>query len=157
MPPFSHLEWKVPYEPGTLEAKAEGVNQTAESRLETTGAPAEVVLSPDRTTIDADGRDVSVVAVAIADDQGRTVPTANNLVQFHIDGDAKIIGVGNGQPNSLEPDKAEKRSAFNGLCMVLVQAGRNPGGIHLTASSGGLRAGDTTIITRKSEPIPELQ
>ena len=60
------------------------------------------------------------------------------LFRFHISGNGKIIGVGNGDPSSHEPDKADKRRAFNGLCMVVVQAQKQAGEIRLEASSPGL-------------------
>jgi hypothetical protein len=37
-----------------------------------------VVLKPDRGQIDANGEDISMVAVEIQDRQGRVVPVANN-------------------------------------------------------------------------------
>ncbi|HUB26708.1 MAG TPA: beta-galactosidase GalA [Tepidisphaeraceae bacterium] len=158
MPVNGHLEWKVPYAPGTLEAH--GINadgQTIVTKIETTGAPAKIVLTPDRTTIDADGQDVSVVTVAIADDQGRIVPTANNLVKFAIDGGGKIIGVGNGNPSSHEPDKAEQRMAFNGLCMAIVQSGKSSGTIHLTATADGLAPATAAINAQQAEITPFVQ
>jgi beta-galactosidase len=60
---------------------------------------------------------VSIIRVAIKDDKGRVVPTANNMVKFSIAGPGRIIGTGNGNPTSYEPDKASQRMAFNGsLC-----------------------------------------
>jgi len=63
-----------------------------------------VHLNPDRAVIGADGQGVAVVTVAIADAQGRTVPTAGNLVRFSLEGPGRIIGVGNGDPSCHEPD-----------------------------------------------------
>lgn len=106
MPRDSHLEWKVPYEPGTLSAK--GYNEgklAAEAKEETAGEPASVVLSADRTGIKADGEDVSVVTVSVMDGEGRPVPTAANEIQFSLEGPGRIIGVGNGDPISHEPDQ----------------------------------------------------
>lgn len=88
------------------------------------------------------------VEVGIVDDQNRNVPTAGNLVRFSIQGPAKILGVGNGDPTSGESVKGTQRSAFNGLCMVLVQTTRTPGDITLTAESDGLQA---TSVSLKSE------
>jgi beta-galactosidase len=101
----SHLQWNVNYVPGTLSAKGYKANQViAEEKVETTGAPAAVHLSPDRAAIHADGQDLSIITVAIVDAAGRTVPTANSLVSFELTGPGKIIGVGNGDPISHEPD-----------------------------------------------------
>ena len=105
MPKNSHLQWKVLYAPGALSAKGYKNGQVmAEEKIETTGAPAAIRLSADRAVIHADGKDICVVTVAIADPQGRVVPMANNLVYFELTGPGKIIGVGNGDPISHEPD-----------------------------------------------------
>jgi beta-galactosidase len=107
MPKNSHLEWMVKYAPGVVSAKgydAEG-KVIAETKVETTGDPATVQLMPDRSTINADGEDVSVITVSIADAQGRIIPVASNSVSFKLDGPGKIIGVGNGDPSSHEPDQ----------------------------------------------------
>jgi beta-galactosidase len=157
MPVNGHLEWKVPYTPGTLEARGSGNQQLVIATEQTTGAPAKISLTPDRATINADGQDVSVVTVAVADAQGLTVPTADNLVKFSIEGDGRIIGVGNGNPSSHEPDKAEQRKAFNGLCMVLVQAGKTGGPIRLTASGEGLTSTTAVITAAPAFPIPSVQ
>jgi len=101
----SKLSWQVKYAPGTLSAKGyNGGKLVAEQKVETTGAPAAVQLAPNRTTINADGEDVGVFTVAIADAQGRVVPTAGNKISFTLEGAGKIIGVGNGDPSCHEPD-----------------------------------------------------
>lgn len=106
MEPNGHLAWSVKYAPGTLLARGfRGGKETMFTKVETTGAPARISLAPDRATIQADGRDVSVIAVEIRDDAGRLVPTAGSRVTFAITGPGKIIGVGNGDPSSLEPDQ----------------------------------------------------
>jgi beta-galactosidase len=101
----SELKWSVAYAPGALSAKGfrNGV-EVAEVRDETTGDPEAIALAPDRASIDADGRDVSVVAVSIRDAQGRVVPVAANSVKFELDGPGRILGVGNGDPSCHEPD-----------------------------------------------------
>ena len=102
----SHLEWMVTYEPGTLLARGyRSAQEIAATKVETTGAPAAVQLIPDRTAIKADGEDVSVITVRVADTQGRMVPTANNTITFEITGPGRIVGVGNGDPSCREPDK----------------------------------------------------
>ena len=100
-----HLEWKVKYEPGTLLARGyKDGKEIATDRVETTGKPAAVQLTPDRAIIKADGEDISVITVQVNDAQGRMVPIAGNEITFGIQGPGKIIGVGNGDPSSHEPD-----------------------------------------------------
>jgi beta-galactosidase len=107
MPRNSHLEWKVAYQPGSLVARGFDAfgKQVASDAVETTGAPAAVQLIPSDPTIAADGAAVSVVTVRIDDAAGRMIPTAGNLVSFSVTGPGRIIGVGNGDPSSQEPDK----------------------------------------------------
>jgi beta-galactosidase len=101
----SQLKWKVKYAPGVLSAKGSKAGKVVvEERIETTGAPAAVQLHPDRPGIDANGEDISIVTVAVVDKEGRVVPVANNLISFELEGPGRILGVGNGNPSSHEPD-----------------------------------------------------
>jgi beta-galactosidase len=139
VPRHGHAQWQVKFAPGVLEARGYRDGKLIlTARRETTGAAAGIVLEPDRESLHADGRDLSVVAVRIVDDQRRTVPSADHEVSFAVRGPAALIGVGNGDPVSHEPDKAERRRAFNGLCMALVQTQRSSGEIVVEASSPGL-------------------
>ena len=102
----SHLEWPVKYAPGTLVARGfKDGKEIATAKVETTSAPAAIQITPQRATIKADGEDVSVINVQMNDAQGRLVPTAGNEITFVLTGPGKIIGVGNGDPSSHEPDK----------------------------------------------------
>jgi len=106
MKPNSKLSWQVKYAPGTLSAKGfdDAGNVIAETKVETTGDPAAVQLTPNRAIINADGEDVSVVTVSVTDAQGRVVPVAGNKINFDLAGAGKILGVGNGDPSCHEPD-----------------------------------------------------
>ena len=102
----SELRWKVAYAPGTLSAKGfRAGSMVAQASVETSGAATSVALMADRVAIDADGRDVAVLTVSVIDGQGRVVPTASNSVRFTVDGPGRIVGVGNGDPSSHEPDQ----------------------------------------------------
>jgi beta-galactosidase len=144
--PYKKLIWSVVYKPGKLEAKGyKGGKLITKDIVETTAAPAELTLSSDVNTLKADGCDVSVIKVTIKDDKGRIVPTANNLVKFSIEGPGRIIGTGNGNPTSYEPDKASQRMAFNGYCLILVQSYKKAGEIKLKASSETLKGSEVVI------------
>ena len=105
MEPNGHLSWNVEYKPGTLLARGyRGGKEIATTKGETTDAPAAVTLAPDRTKLVADGRDVSVITVEARDAKNRLVPTAAVPVTFSVRGPGRIIGVGNGDPSSHEPD-----------------------------------------------------
>jgi beta-galactosidase len=139
----SHLEWKVPYESGILEARGMRNGKQMVTKIETTGQPVRIRMAADRTLIQADGEDVTVVAVTALDDKGREVPVAENLIRFDLNGKGKIIGVGNGDPSSHEPDKylvgQYQRRLFNGKCQVIIQSLKEAGTFELKAMSDGLK------------------
>lgn len=142
MPRNSHLQWQVNYEPGIVEAVAYKNGKKLTSKVETTSYATKVVAVADKNSVKADGKDGIIVNISIVDEQGREVPNANNRVYFSLQGDAKIIGVGNGDPSSHEADQCEKglwqRSAFNGKCQVILQAGKTNGALKLEITSNGL-------------------
>ncbi|MGH7950556.1 MAG: beta-galactosidase GalA [Limisphaerales bacterium] len=150
MPRYSHLQWNVKYEPGTLSAKGydDKGNVIAETKIETTGEPAAIMLEPDRTNLTADGQDVSLVTVKIVDSQGRTVPVADNEVTFDVTGAGHLLGLGNGNPTCHESDKGKQRRAFNGLCLAIVESSRTPGAITIQADSPELKSATVTIEAR---------
>jgi beta-galactosidase len=110
MPVNSHLEWQVPYTPGTLEAVGytDGKKITTDN-VKTTGEPAAIALSADKPAIKADKEDIAMVTIQVNDKNKLRVPIADNDITFSISGPGKIIGVGNGNPTSLEPDKFLER------------------------------------------------
>jgi fibronectin type 3 domain-containing protein len=150
----NHLEWNVPWTSGTLKAVGYSHLMPIITNMWTTSwTPTAIALRPDRSTILADGRDVSVITVAALDAQGNVVPTASNTVSFSVSG-GTIIGVGDGDPASHESDKGTQRSLFNGLAQVIVQSTNVPGSITLTASSSGLPTTNVTIIETTSAQPP---
>jgi beta-galactosidase len=155
MEPNSHLEWKVPYRPGILEARGMRNGKQLVTRIETTGKQVRIKMSADRSLIHADGEDISVVTVVALDEKGREVPVADDLIQFDLKGKGKIIGVGNGDPSSHEPDKyivgQYQRRLFNGKCQVIVQSLKEAGGFELTASREGLKSESVSV---KTEAVP---
>ena len=113
MPRYSHLRWSVPYAPGTLTAKAyQKGRQVAVQSVTTTAAPTKVVARPDKTALNADGSDISVVWVQVSDKKGRPVPTADNLIDLKVSGPIRLIGVGNGDPGSHEADRPAERHRY---------------------------------------------
>ncbi|HZZ29334.1 MAG TPA: beta-galactosidase GalA [Pirellulales bacterium] len=155
--PRKHLEWTVTYAPGTLLARGfKHSVQTIEDKVETTGAASQLRLAADRTQINGNGEDVAVVTVDVSDEQGRKVPTADNMVTFAINGPAKIIGVGNGNPSSHEADKTSERLLFNGLAQVIVQSDVGAGEVHLTAKGKGLKPAVLMLNVTATAPRPAV-
>jgi beta-galactosidase len=143
---FNKLDWEIVYNPGKLEARGyKGGKVVTKEVTETTLDPSQIALISDCHTLKADGCDVAVIRVLIKDSKGRVVPIADNLIKFSIEGPGRIIGTGNGNPTSHEPDKASQRLAFNGYCLVLVQTNKEAGVIRLKATSDKLK-GDEVIL-----------
>jgi beta-galactosidase len=160
VPHLGHVQWKVRYEPGAIEARGFKNGKVAlTEKRETTGPAVAIRLTTDRTEINADGEDVAIVKVEVLDKDGRAVPTANNLIGFNVSGEGKLIGVGNGDPNCQESDKEPKRSLFNGLAQVILQASRKAGALEIEAVKLGwegpaLTQAKLTIATKAVEPRP---
>ena len=141
------LMWQVPYAPGTLRAVGYSKGaQIATDEVRTAGAPAKIVLSPDRASIGADGDDLSFVTVRVEDRNGVFCPLADNLVQFKLEGAGKIAAVDNGNAATVESFQADHRKAFSGMALVIVRSERGRAGrIRLAASADGLQPAETEI------------
>ena len=146
MPPNGHLEWEVPYAPGRLLAKASTDGHVvATDQVETVGPPASIQLAADRRELIADGEDTIVVPVSILDAQGRLVANASNRMLFQLEGNGRLLGVGNGNPADHDPDRASQRNAFNGHCLAVIQAGSRPGVLRLTVTAPRLKSATLTF------------
>jgi beta-galactosidase len=143
-----HLNWDVPYEPGTLKAVGTKDGQVAATfEISTAGEPFALALSVDRNTIAANRRDVAHLTVQVLDENSRLVPIADNDIAFSVEGEGTLIGVDNGNPRSHEDFKSSHRKAFNGLCLALVRVTGKPGQIRVTAQSPSLRGAAVTLTS----------
>ena len=155
---FMGVEWQIPYTPGTLEAVGKkGGKEIARFSVQTTGEPVALKLTPDRKSIAGNGADALPITVSIVDAQGREVPTANTPVTFELNGPGAIIGHGNGDNTSHDPEKGNKRSLFNGLAQVIIQSQRDVSGtILFTATSSGLKPAEARIEVSQAPSIPAV-
>lgn len=151
MPRNRHLAWSVPYAPGRIEARGfDRGRPTATSVRETAGRAAAVTLTADRRMPRADGDDVVMLRAEVVDARGRPVPDAADLLRFAVSGDAEVIGVGNGDPTSLEADAASERHAFHGLAQAIVRVGERGGPILASVTAPGLRGDTLRLIGMKA-------
>ena len=145
MPKDGHLSWTAVYKPGYMEAR--GFNSKGRrvktERIETTGPAERIAIQADRTTLKADGQDVSIVTIDLRDRRGRVVPDACEEVQLEVSGPVRILGVGNGDPAwqaQEQPTERDSRTfsvrTFNGLAQVILQATREAGAATLTGTMG---------------------
>ncbi len=144
------LRWEVPYEAGEIKVVGyNGGKPVSEKSIRTASEPAIIKLSADRTTIDADGRDLSYVTIRVEDKDGNLCPMADNLINFSVEGAGKLIAVGNGNSASLESFQAPHIKAFSGMCVAILrsEAGES-GDMTLTATSDGLSNGVVSVETK---------
>jgi beta-galactosidase len=164
MPARRHVAWpKVRYAAGELTLRAYAAPDAdgrralvATDSVVTTGPPVALALDLDQGGggLAADGDDVALVRVSLVDAAGRVVRDASAPVAFALSGPGKLIGVANGDPASHEPDKAARRTAFNGLARAIVQSlPGQPGTVTLTASTSGALTGATVQIPVRAATV----
>ncbi|WP_136606238.1 Ig-like domain-containing protein [Paenibacillus dokdonensis] len=145
----TYLEWSVPFQAGTLEAvaKDEQGKVVARDEVVTAGEPASVRLTADRQVIEADGADLSFITADIVDSKGNIVPTADNQLQFSISGKGSLAGVDNGNAASAERYKDNKRKAFSGKALAILQSDQKAGEITLNVTAAGLRGDSVKVFS----------
>lgn len=143
MPHNGHLEWITEYQAGELKAVAYRKGRKIEAVIETTDDAYQIVATPCRSSLAADGQDAVIVNFLVKDRNGREVPDASHLIHFKLTGDASILGVGNGNMESLEDERClngdYKRKLFNGKCQIVVRSGKSAENIEIEATGEGLQ------------------
>ena len=150
-------EWQVPFEAGVISAVAYRSGEiVARTERKTAGKAVAVRLSADRPWLMADGHDAVPVNVSLVDADGNTLPTATSHVAFTVEG-GKVLGTGNGDPNSHENDTLPERDLFAGLAQVIVGRATEPGTpLSLTATVEGLPPVTLTLNTLEGSGMPAL-
>ena len=147
-------EWQVDFEPGVLSAVGYNKGKAVLNvERRTAGAPAALRLVADRAVLHNAGGDTVPVRVSVVDANGIEVPNADQLVRFALEGDGAIVGVGNGDPNSHEPEHLPYRRLFAGLCQVLVSADTGAKKMKLIATCDGLVSAEVTFEIEE-RPVP---
>ncbi|WP_281753010.1 beta-galactosidase GalB [Neptunitalea chrysea] len=143
-----HVMWRIPYEAGTLKAisRKDG-KKVLEKIVKTADKPAKLQLSADRSSIIADGNDLSFITVEITDIDNVLHPTANNEIYFSVKGPGEIVGVASGDPTNHESFKGTQHRALNGKCLVIIQSTDKAGQIEVTAKAEGLQENTISIKT----------
>jgi beta-galactosidase len=145
-----HVGWRVPYQKGTLKAISYGNGkEILIKEIKTGGDPASIRLTADRQTIAADGKDLSFVEVEALDAEGNVVPTANEFIQFYVEGEGTIVGTDNGDPTDPNSLKKTARKLFNGKALAVIQSSNKAGIVNLKAKSEKLKSTSIEIKTEK--------
>jgi beta-galactosidase len=138
--------FELPYQPGIL--KAVGVEDGKEletMQLETAGDPASIKLSADRSTIHADGQDLSFIQVDVLDKQGRLQPNADELISFTLTGPGTVAGLGNAWLKSTELFQGTTCHVYHGRALIVLRGSNTAGTLNLKADSPGLASFSVAI------------
>jgi len=147
-----HMSWDVPYEPGVLRAVGKVNDEVVVTReVRTAGEAAALRVRVDRSQIYSAIRDVAHVEVEVVDAAGVVVPESDHLVQFKVDGPARLLAVGNGDPTDYSSYQAPERRAFHGMLMGMIQSTDEVGQVRVTARAEGLESASVGITVVPAE------
>ena len=137
------------YQPGEVKVVAydKDGNAVAEQVVRTAGKPHHIELVADRSTIKADGRDLSFITVRVVDKDGNLCPDAQHLVEYSVKGAGFYRAGASGNPVSLELFHEPRMKVFNGMMTAIVQSNETAGEITLTAKAKGLKSAKIVIKT----------
>lgn len=139
----------VPYEAGELKAVARKDGKDVETKiLKTTGNPAKIRLTADRSELKASRNDLSYVTVEVIDEAGALIPNANLPIRFKVEGAGELAAVENGDPADMKSFRSPQVTSFNGRCLVILRPTGTSGEIKLKAESAGLTEAEITVMTK---------
>lgn len=159
-----YATFNVPYAEGTLTAKAfkeDGTTQITDkidgrTFVETTGDPAKLDVSVDRTEITADGKDLSYVTIDVEDEAGKFVNGEEPAISVEVTGDGKLLALDNGKQADHIPYTDTTRNATRGKLLAIVQSTNKSGKFTVTAKANGLETGSVEVTTTPDEQAPQV-
>ena len=133
--PNHTIVWNVPYTPGTLTAKGyNGNDKVAQYVIKTSKTTHRAVLVPDRTTIKADGQDISCIAIHLEDEDGNLVQTDDRKLTVTVEGEGKLLGIDSGDLRREESFAGNQLKTYFGRALVTIQSTRKPGQIKVNVN-----------------------
>jgi beta-galactosidase len=142
-------EFTVPYSPGEL--KAIGIingKEVATKVFKTAGKPSHLILTADRTHINADRNDLAYVSVEIRDKDENLIPNTDITVKFIVSGEGELLASGNAAPNDMHSFRKPECKTFNGKCLAIIRPYSKAGSIKVNAEAAGLPNAMIEILTR---------
>lgn len=149
-------KYQIPYAKGKITAVAydENDNIIAKDTKRSFKDAAEIVLSPDRTVMNADGRDLIFVTITVRDEDGNPVENANNRMNVSVTGAGRLIGLDNGDSTDTDSYKGTDKLLFSGKLLAVIAAGTVSGNIEVRVASPGLKDAVITLMAKEAD-IPE--
>jgi beta-galactosidase len=139
----------LPYQPGKLKAVGvENGQEVGDAELHTVGDPSAIRLTPDRSTINADGQDLSFIEVEVVDKDGQLQPNADELISFTLTGPGTIAGLGSANLKGEEPYQGTQCHVFHGKALIVLRGSKEAGALQLKAEATGLAPGQTEITCK---------
>ena len=142
-------KFAVPYSAGEL--KAIGIlngKEVATKVFKTAGKPSHLILSADRTHINADRNDLAYVSVEVRDKDENLIPNADIKVKFTVSGDGELLASGNAAPDDMHSFRKPECKTFNGKCLAIIRPYAKAGSIKVNAEAAGLPDAMIEILTR---------
>lgn len=147
-------EWQIPYSKGVLRAVAydEAGKPIATDIQSSFGDAVSLVLSPDKTTMSADGSDLVFIEISALDEDGLPVSNANNRIHVSVEGPGRLVGLDNGDSTDYDSYKGNNRRMFSGKLLAVIAPTLESGTVTVRAASNGLTAGEATLHAVAPEP-----
>ena len=148
-------KWQIPYKPGTIKAVAydEEGNIIATDEKRSFGDPAKIILTPDKTGLQADGTDLIFVEIKMQDAEGVDIDNANNRVEVEVTGAGRLVGLDNGDSTDYDQYKGTSRRLFSGKLLAIIAAKLEPGDIKVKVSSIGLPDATLNLKALPTGPV----
>lgn len=128
----------VVYEPGEIKVVVydDEAKVCGEEVVKTAGTPSQLRLKADKTTLSADGDDLSFITVEMTDKDGNLCPLANDELYFSVDGVGEYVAACNGDATSTESFTQPQMKLFNGKLVLIVRSVKEKSGqINVTVKS----------------------
>lgn len=140
--------FKVPFEPGVLRVVGHFADGSECSEvLHTPSDPAAVVLTSDKETLLADGRDIAFVEISTVDVNGIPVGNARNRIRVEVSGAGRLVGLDNGDSTDYDSYKGDNRRLFSGKLLAMIESTLEPAEITVRAYSEGLENAELRLVS----------
>ena len=123
--------FSVPYKAGTLRAEAGGESVI----LKTAGEPARLRLTPDRTTMTADGQSLTFITVEVVDKQGTPVPEAAISCEAIVKGAGTLLAFASADLKDTEPYTSPRVKTWKGRALLVVRSTQKKGSVSVSIRS----------------------
>lgn len=145
--------WQVPYTPGEIKAVAYDAqgNVLAEEARHSFGDGVQIVLTPDKESVFADGKDLCFIEIGVTDKDGYPVENAMDYVKVDVTGEAYLVGMDNGDSTDYDSYKGSVRKLFNGKLLAVLQAKTTAGKAKVVVTGAGLKTAELTIDVKETE------